>query len=88
MKSLLCFIIIFVFVTGTTQSLAQQKQIYSLKVLIDKSNNDSLKIELYKKTCDAYLVKDNLKYGNEALKFVENVEVKKLKTFFKISFNE
>jgi serine phosphatase RsbU (regulator of sigma subunit) len=79
MKSLLLLIAIFVFVTSTKQSLAQQKQIDSLKVLIAKSNNDSLKIEFYKKICIACPMQENLKFGNEALKFTENVEVKKSK---------
>ena len=79
MKSHFLLIAIFVFAITTKQSHAQQRQIDSLKVLIAKSNNDSIKIELYKKICDACLVKDNLKYGTEALKFVENVEVKKTK---------
>ncbi len=92
MKSFFLLIAIFVFVTSTKQSLAQQRQIDSLKVLIAKSNNDSLKIELYKTICEVCVTKDNLKYGTEALKFIEDFEAKKKKKtkkyFFKISFNE
>jgi serine phosphatase RsbU (regulator of sigma subunit) len=79
MKSLLLLIAIFVIASGTTQSLAQQKQIDSLKVLIAKSSNDSLKIELYKKICVACDIKDNMKYGTEGFKFTEQVELKKTK---------
>ncbi len=79
MKSFFLLIAIFVFVTSTKQSLAQQRQIDSLKVLIAKSNNDSLKIELYKTICEVCVTKDNLKYGTEALKFIEDFEAKKPK---------
>ena len=58
---------------ATKQSYAQQRQIDSLKICIAKSNNDSLKIELYKKICEACSLEENLKYGNEALKITENI---------------
>jgi serine phosphatase RsbU (regulator of sigma subunit) len=79
MKYIFFLIIIFVFVAGTKQSIAQYKQIDSLKILIGTSSSDSTKIELYKKICEKCEAKDKLNYGTEGLKFTEDVEAKKTK---------
>ena len=70
------FFIVFYFALAK----GQQRQIDSLKVLISKTANDSLKLEYQYLICDACAIKDNLKYGTEGLKLVEQIENKKTKT--------
>ncbi len=70
------FFIVFYFAIAK----GQQRQIDSLKVLISKTANDSLKLEYQYRICDVCAIKDNLRYGTEGLKLVEQIENKKTKT--------
>jgi serine phosphatase RsbU (regulator of sigma subunit) len=69
------FFIVFYFAIAK----GQQRQIDSLKVLISKTANDSLKLEYQYRICDVCAIKDNLRYGTEGLKLLEQIENKKLK---------
>lgn len=70
------FFIVFYFAIAK----GQQRQIDSLKVLISKTANDSLKLEYQYRICHMCAIKDNLRYGTVGLKLVEQIENKKTKT--------
>lgn len=75
--------IIFFIVFYCSLAQGQQRQIDSLNLLISKTTNDSLKLEYHYQICDVCNMKDNLKYGTEGLKLLEQIESKKTKALSK-----
>jgi tetratricopeptide (TPR) repeat protein len=53
--------------------LAQQRSVDSLENILKKINEDTSKLRLYLKLCNACEVKDNLKYAEPALKLADKI---------------
>lgn len=69
------FVLLVIFFTFKT-IYPQQQEIDSLQKLISVIENDSLKLSYYHNICVLCDIKDNFKYGTQALKLIEELDKK------------